>query len=305
MAALIKYIPTPAAYKPQEVLPGLFKPTAKQQGRIHRVDYITSGAPKHAYVYAPYGYDNTKKYDVLYLMHGGGDRADRFIGTDDTPNEFKCTLDHMIENGDIRPILVVSPSFYPMEEKLDTLGRAGELVAIFHKELMNDLIPAVETAFSTYAESVDLPGLKASRSHRAFGGFSMGACATWWQLLRSLDVISTFLPLSGDCWLLGERGCATKPVETVETMAELLKQSGWTKENFRIFAATGTKDIAFDALNSQIKAMKEHPEIFAFGETLSEGNLHYILADGLEHRWEPIWDYCYDILCLLYPTDDQ
>ena len=44
----------------------------------------------------------------------------------------------------------------------------------FQKELAEDLIPAVETAYKTYAETVDPAGLKASRLHRGFGGFSMG-----------------------------------------------------------------------------------------------------------------------------------
>lgn len=303
MANKLEYRSTPKEYKPQEVFPGVARPTAKQPGRIERVDYTTSGQPKHAYVYLPHGYDPSKKYDILYLMHGGGDRADKFLGTDDTENEFKGTLDHMIENGDIRPVIVVSPSYYPMDVSLGGPGSAGELVEIFHGEFIDDLVPAVEGRYSTYAASTDRAGIKASRDHRAFGGFSMGACTTWWQFIHGLDYVATFLPLSGDCWALGQRAGADKPKETAEFLAGAVRKSGRTKNDFRIFAATGTKDIAFDALDPQLAEMKKLTDVFDFGETADAGNLHYILAPDLEHQWGPIWDYCYDIMLAIYPKN--
>lgn len=54
---------------------------ASEQGRVERLDYQTyesmsyedqaTRLTKTAYVYLPYGYDEGKQYNVLYLMHGG------------------------------------------------------------------------------------------------------------------------------------------------------------------------------------------------------------------------------------------
>lgn len=47
------------------------------KGTVERFEYDTftydDNRPLHkgAWVYLPYGYDREKKYDILYLMHGG------------------------------------------------------------------------------------------------------------------------------------------------------------------------------------------------------------------------------------------
>ena len=293
MMSKYEYIPRPEEYA---------KP-AEQPGKIVRVDYAVDNQPKHAYVYLPYGYQETQKYDILYLMHGGGDRADRFLGTDDTANEFKYALDHMIQKGEMRPVIVVSPSFYPMENVSMTPASSGKFVAVFHREFVDFLMPAVESKYSTYAQSTDREGLKASRLHRAFGGFSMGSVTTWWQFIHSLDYVSTFLPLSGDCWVLGDRAAADLPDETAAYLADVVRKSEYQAGDFHIFGATGDQDIAYDALGKQVESMKKLTDVFQFSDMTEEGNFHFILAENQYHRWEPIWDYCYDILRLIYPKE--
>ena len=59
-------------------VPSEFFQAASQQGTIELLeydskDYTSSSRPatrKPAYVYLPYGYDPTQKYDVIYLLHG-------------------------------------------------------------------------------------------------------------------------------------------------------------------------------------------------------------------------------------------
>ena len=70
---------------------------------------------------------------------------------------------------------------------------------------MNDLIPAVEGTYSTYADNVTPEGIKASRDHRAFGGFSMGSVATWHTFLNCLDAFRYFMPSSGAIDSTGNR----------------------------------------------------------------------------------------------------
>ena len=59
-------------------------------------------------------------------------------------------------------------------------------------ELVNDLIPAVEGRYHTYAETTDREGIEVSRSHRAIGGFSMGAVTTWYAFDETLNAFRYF-----------------------------------------------------------------------------------------------------------------
>ena len=74
-------------------------------------DYTDPAEPaiqKTAYVYLPYGYDDTDqeaRYDVLYLMHGWTMTAGDFF--DPAQSGIVSMLDHMVENGDIPPVIAV------------------------------------------------------------------------------------------------------------------------------------------------------------------------------------------------------
>ncbi len=70
-------------------VPSEFFQAASQQGTIELLeydsrDYTSSSRPatrKPAYVYLPYGYDPTQKYDVIYLLHGWtGVAQEYFLG---------------------------------------------------------------------------------------------------------------------------------------------------------------------------------------------------------------------------------
>lgn len=62
-------------------IPDNYLTEAKQQGTLQDLYYNTYESffydeksqklQKHAVVYLPYGYDESKKYPVFYLMHGG------------------------------------------------------------------------------------------------------------------------------------------------------------------------------------------------------------------------------------------
>src|SRR5690606_7426686 len=176
-------------------------------------------------VYLPYGYDpndKEKRYNVLYLMHGGGENEDLIFGGPGENRELKNILDHMIANGDIEPLIVVTPTFY---------GGMND-VALFHDELISVVVPLVETTYNTHAKSGSLEDLKASRAHRAFGGFSMGSVTTWHVFANKLDYFKYFVPLSGDSWALGERGGGIKPRETAEFLADVARKSGYAPQDY-------------------------------------------------------------------------
>ncbi|KIR03680.1 glycoside hydrolase, family 10 [Lachnospiraceae bacterium TWA4] len=67
---------------------------------------------KRAVVYLPEGYDESKKYNVLYLMHGGWSDETVYLGSlEGGKGMFANVLDHAIANGQIDPLIVVSPTY--------------------------------------------------------------------------------------------------------------------------------------------------------------------------------------------------
>lgn len=262
-----------------------------RRGQLCRVEYTTqdkSGAQvaKYANVYIPWNYDPRRQYNILYLMHGGGGNADAFL--DSCP--VKNMLDYVISEGSAEEMIVVFPSYYKsLKRELRQPGSFDERdeTLFFQKELRSDLIPAVESAFSTYAQDVTPEGIKASRMHRAFGGFSMGGCTTWFALMNNIENIAWFLPLSGDCWELDIKGGLTKPRETAAAIADSILSSGYKPGEYFIYAATGTNDIAYDALTAQIEAMRKYPDVFR------EKDLRYFAAEGEYHTYQAVFQYLY------------
>ena len=148
---------------------------------------------KRALVYLPYGYNESKQYNILYLMHGTGDDENYWLSTHGFN---KTMLDNMIERGDIDPLIVVTPTFYVEDDFRDT--GLDPLTYSFREELRNDLMPAVESRYSTWAETADEAGFAASRDHRAFAGLSRGAVTTYHSAFcGSLDWFSWFGTFSG------------------------------------------------------------------------------------------------------------
>ncbi len=283
-----------------EPIPEEYRTPAENPGQIQRVDYTYQNENKSAYVYVPCGYDPETPYDVFYLMHGGGGNAAAYLGTEENPSGLSMAIDHLIEDGAMEPVLVVAPSFYPSEEADKSAENAGLLVEQFPEELQEALIPAVENRYHTYAETTDMAGLTESREHRAFGGFSMGAVTTWYVFEKCMDTFATFVPVSGDSWAITELGGSSEPEATAEHLAESFRKSGYESSDFCIVSVTGTKDIAYEMLENQMNAMREQEEVFTFGDTLEEGNVHYYTVEGKEHTYGTACEYFCNILKLLY-----
>ena len=171
----------------------------EQAGTVEEVVYETKAyatdertVTKTAYVYLPYGYSEEREYNILYLMHGTGDDEKYWLKT----NPYnKTMLDNLIASGDIQPLIVVTPTFYVEDDCAEDLD---QLTYFFAKELRNDLMPEIESSYSTYAKSADDAGFSESRDHRAFAGLSRGAVTMYHSVLcQSLNYFSWFGAFSG------------------------------------------------------------------------------------------------------------
>ncbi|WP_316636005.1 sialate O-acetylesterase [uncultured Flavobacterium sp.] len=137
-----------------------------KEGKIETLSYEskTVGSTRKVTVYTPPGFNKSKKYPVLYLLHGiGGDEKEWLNGGN--PN---VILDDLYAEGKLQPMIVVMPNGRAMKDDSAT----GDIMAadkvkafsVFEKDLLNDLIPFIEKKY---------PALK-DREHRAIAGLSMG-----------------------------------------------------------------------------------------------------------------------------------
>ncbi len=282
-------------------VPADFYSSSAHQGRLESFAYETknylgdeSAISKQATVYLPYGYeqnDENTRYDILYLQHGAYGNQNTWMH--EYGNDFKNMVDNMIDDGLIPPLIIVMPYL--------TSGNQWyhDTVPIFYGgEIKNDLMPAIENRYHTFANEVTDLGFKESRSHRAFGGFSAGSTTTWNVFNEGIDRFKYFMPLSGGLTLGGDGSSSD---DDAKRLADAAVASGYEKNEYYIFSATGTSDVAYQGLTAQIESMKVLTNAFAYTETgFEDGNLMYYTAEGNRHDYQYTYEYVFNGLQCLF-----
>ncbi len=204
---------------------------AEHQGTVETLEYETPAYAVNAVlgeeytitktlnVYLPYGYDASEQYDILYLMHGGGDDQDYWLMSENDRQHGEVTrnvLDNLIEEGTCKPLIVVTPTFYSPVDGVEVTGEQCETVLneigesnyttiddlytyFFGDEFRNEIVPLIESTYSTYAggDTSD-ESLIASRDHRAYSGLSMGSITSLHGIfMKNTDIISYVGSFSG------------------------------------------------------------------------------------------------------------
>ncbi|MGN1251355.1 MAG: alpha/beta hydrolase [Muribaculaceae bacterium] len=283
--------------------PSSYATEADQRGTVVHITYNTrdyvnqNGGSRQndAYVYLPYGYENSnRRYNIIYLVHGHyGDASTTWTAENGIQRK---VLDHAIEDGVIEPVIVVSPTYNygsPTPNYVD----AGPYCRALPQELRNDLIPLVESRYRTYAETTDAAGLRASRDHRVIGGFSMGGVTTWFALDETLDLFGKFIPMSGDCWSLGSFAGQNRPTQTADYLIQRIQQQGYTANDYQIWAAAGTSDSAYREILDQIEGMATRSAWF------NARNMTFHEKAGARHEFLPSVEYVYNALRDFFPGE--
>ena len=283
-------------------IPAEYTQRAALKGSIVQIDYATKNyvdgngeaRTNTAYVYLPHEYDESshKCYNILYYVHGHGDTAASLFENED--GAMLNLLDQMISKGEIAPTIVVSTS-YVYGTPVDYYPDADPYCRALPQELVNDLIPAVESRFHTYAQTADSAGLKATRSHRAIGGFSMGAVATWYAFEQALGYFGFFMPISSDSWALGPFAGNDHPEETAAHLADIARSAASSENDFRIWACSGTEDVAYGRIWTQVQAMAKLTDAFP----LSRLTFHE--QEGARHDFNALPEYFYNALPVMFP----
>lgn len=193
-----------------------------EHGKIELIEYDskTVGIKRKARVYTPPGYSPEKKYPVLYLLHGiGGDENEWY--RQGTP---EVILDNLYAEGKLVPMIVVLPNGRAAKDvgPRDPIPRQSPAFAAFEQDLLDDLIPWIEKAYSVQSD----------RESRALAGLSMGGGQSLNIGLKNLDTFA---------WV---GGFSSAP--NTRRPAELLDDPAAARQKLKLlYVACGDQDSLF------------------------------------------------------------
>ncbi len=237
-------------------------------------------------VYLPYGYDETKPYDVLVLVHGYGGDQDSWLNTvydyGDIQMCGRVIFDNIFDKGLARPCIIVGA----VSETNQCQGLTAGINQL-KEELRTYILPYIVEHYSTYAEDSSIEGIRAARDHFGIGGLSNGALFVYEGGMRyDFDLFSSFAAFSGN----GE------PWKTVS----LIQDEQFADLPIRcLFTGAGTQDL------SQQHYTEIGYEYFLENEPrVEEGkNAWRVDVEG-EHEWKVWFTDMYNALPLMFQQTD-
>lgn len=209
-------------------------------GQVRSIYYWSeiNGMERHINVYVPAEYEQnpSKKYPVLYLVHGWGEDENGWSNQGLMAN----IMDGLIAAGKAVPMIVVMPSG-DIKTNPDVRKASGDVTQIFAQ----NLIPFIDKTFRTYTD----------RQNRAMAGLSRGGAQTCSTVFANMDKFAWMGTFSG-FFARGNDGVVNafngvfKDAEAFNTQMKLFFISTGTAENnpkaqVEQLQAHGIKNIVF------------------------------------------------------------
>jgi enterochelin esterase-like enzyme len=141
----------------------------------HEFHSAVAGDDRDYFVYTPPNYDarRSEPYPVLYLLHGLGDDAQRWLTGGGGASTI---LDNLIAERKAVPMIVVTPLGYGTSRG-PAGGRSPENITGYTKILLEEVMPMVDKAYN----------VTRNREQRAIAGLSMGGAEALYVGLNNLD----------------------------------------------------------------------------------------------------------------------
>lgn len=246
-------------------------------GAVAEVTYRSKslGRFRRMHVYTPPGYGlESRKYPVLYLLHGAFDCDDSWS----TVGRAGFILDNLIAAGKAQPMIVVMPAGHTGGPGALGPRGPGSTRDEFVQDFTEDIVPYVEKNYPVIAD----------REHRAIAGLSMGgaqALTIFLSDLRKFAYLGVFS--SGVFGIAGTRPPAEGP-SWEERYKEALEDAEAKKGIALVWFATGSEDFLVETSRATVALLKKH----GFDVTYKES------AGG--HTWTNWREYLRDFAQLLF-----
>jgi enterochelin esterase-like enzyme len=210
------------------------KRDAIPRGKVEVAEYDskTVGTRRKMLVYLPPGYGAERKYPILYLLHGIGGNEHEWTGY----CHADVILDNLIADGKAVPMIVVMPNGRAQKDDRppENPFAAAPAFAVFERDLLDDVIPAVESRYS----------VRADREHRAIAGLSMGGGQTLNFGLGHPDIFA---------WV-----GAFSSAPNTKPSAELLPDPDRARELKLLWLSCGSKDGLINVSQRVHQYLKQH-----------------------------------------------
>ncbi|MGE4569621.1 MAG: alpha/beta hydrolase-fold protein [Bacteroidales bacterium] len=219
-------------------------------GQVRSIYYWSeiNGMERHINVYVPAEYEQnpTKKYPVLYLVHGWGEDENGWSNQGQMAN----IMDGLIAAGKAVPMIVVMPSG-DIKTNPDVRRASGDVTQIFAQ----NLIPYIDKSFRTYTD----------RQKRAMAGLSRGGAQTTSTVFANMDKFAWMGTFSG----FFSRGNGS----VVDAFNGVFKDAdAFNKQMNLLFISTGTEE---NSPKAQVEQLQAH----------GIKNIVFHESQGTAHEW--------------------
>ena len=285
--------PAPVSYE-EDGTTSAFSATASLEGRLEELTYEQAYEgvtyEKEALVYVPASYTPGVPANIVYLTHGWWGSADGLA------EGVAPSVDQLTSEGAIAPTLVVFATYYPDRSfATDDYEDDYALNRFFATTEIDTLIAAVESRYTTYARGdTSDESLRASRRHRAFGGFSMGATTTWDVFALRPQYFYGYMPMAGESWI-GHEEEADSP-RIAELVTAGVERAHYGPHDFLILASVGSEDPALWDMTPQIDELRED-----YPDLMTEDSLQMWIDEGENHSMTSVGNQVAHDLPLLFP----
>ena len=132
---------------------------------MHWYDSKATGTRRRVHVYTPAGYSaSTKKYPVLYLLHGAGDNDAHWAAL----GRANVIADNLLADGKMTAMVIAMTDGHAYRPQQGEQGGREKALKMFEDDLLGDVVPLVEKGYR----------VETSRDRRAIAWLSMGGAQT-------------------------------------------------------------------------------------------------------------------------------
>ena len=195
-------------------------------------------------------------------------------------------FDNLFDSGEIEPCIIVCTTYYfDVEKDVETRKKTGivpagdndstGMVPNFYREVVENIIPAVELKFHTYLKDRSRESIRATRDYRGFSEYSRGACCTWYMFHNAFEYFRWYAPMS--CMTTAGHNIFTEVSEEEVTAYVTFSPNRFPELPFYIYASNGDPEKDIKRMNDQMQYLTRRPE-FRYGTDQDKHNLYYSIS---------------------------